>query len=362
MNKLSESELCLIWLDSFLGLEYKHKLEIYKSIEKSDKIKNVIEKNKDYIVSKIGESDYNLILSSSNADYLNYVLEGLDKNEVTPITLFSNDYPLNLKQTDLPPLVLYCKGDLSLLKDEIFGIVGSRKSIPLSVKLCEDYTKTLSNSDFTLITGIAEGIDETVIKTCLDNNKKVISVLAGGFNNVYPKSNEMLFKRVCKSGLCISEYPPDVVPKPFMFPVRNRIIAGLSKGVLIVSAGIKSGTIYTAEYAEEYGRNVFAIPYNVGISVGVGTNDLIKRFAILTDSPQDILEYYGIKNEELTEDVTKEEKDVLSVLKDGEVHIDKLSTLLNKSVSELMITLSMLEIKGLVTKTGINVYGLIKKC
>ena len=161
-------------------------------------------------------------------------------------------------------------------------------------------------------------------------------------------------------GLVISEYPPEMIAKPFHFPVRNRIISALSRGVLIVSGALKSGTLYTAEYALEYGKDLFAVPYNVGIQSGAGCNDLIKRGAILTDTPKDILDYYGKENNKRKIDVTEQEKQILSVLKAEQLHIEKLSALTGKRAYEITPILSVLEIKGLVIRNG-NFYGLTGK-
>ncbi len=354
-------ELCLIWLDSFIGLEYKHKLELYNLINGKTEIRAVLSEGKRYIESALGTDKYSLLLTSATSTYLNYVIEGLEDRGITAVTLESDDYPDTLKTTSLPPLVLYAKGDVKLLNKCCFGVVGSRKSLPLSIKVAESYVSQLVAVDFVPVTGIAEGVDKAVIDTALGKSGKVISVIAGGFDNMYPKSHQNLVDEVVKNGLVITEYPPEVAVKPYHFPIRNRIIAGLSKGVLIVSAGKKSGTLYTAEYAEEYGRDLFAVPYSVGISSGVGCNDLIKRGAVLTDTPEDILEYYGIeKKEEQTEPLTDLEREIINVLKDGGAHVEKIASALNKLTFEITPTLSIMEIKGFVVKTGVNVYGLAR--
>ena len=127
---------------------------------------------------------------------------------------------------------------------------------------------------------------------------KVISVIAGGLSSVYPKIHQNVFNEVIKRGLVITEQTYFESALPFMFPIRNRIIAGLSKGTLVVSASKKSGALYTAEFVMENGRDLFSIPYSIGIKSGEGTNDLIKRGAVLVDNPKDILFYYGIEKEE----------------------------------------------------------------
>ena len=231
--------------------------------------------------------------------------------------------------------------------------------MPQSVAIARDFTIELIDAGFTPVTGIAEGVDSAVLKAAVEKGAPAISVLGGGHDNIYPKSNFELAKEIAKNGVVISEYPPEIAAKPYHFPVRNRILAGLSKGTLVVSAGLKSGTMYTAEYTEELGRRLFVIPYSVGVGSGEGCNELIKRGAYLTDRPSDILDFFGIEKKEKVENFTELEKEIINALKGGETHIEKLCSLLNKRVFEIMPTLSMLEIKGVVVKSG-NIYSLIK--
>ena len=358
MKRYTNSELCLIWLDSFVGLEYKHKQALYSMIQGKADIKELLEQGKEYIFKTIGEKEYSTLLHSANKEYLDFILLSLERKGITVVTIESEYYPQSLIDTPVPPLVLYCKGDTSLLSNKNISIVGSRKSLPLSFSLTRDYAKKLVKH-FTLITGIAEGVDSEVIRTALENHGKVISVVAGGLDNIYPSNNQSLADQVAKNGLLISEQPPKVAPKPYFFPIRNRIIAGLGKGVLIVSGGLKSGTLYTAEYAGEYGKDLFAIPYNVGVKSGEGCNELIKRGAILTDTPKDILDFYRLEDKEQDVQLTDAEKDIVKALSVGQMHIEKLSAVLNKRTFEIMPTLSILEIKGIVAKGG-NVYELIR--
>ncbi len=359
MKGYTKEELCCIWLDSFLGLEYKHKIKAIEIIEEVDDGSLLMEKVLSFLLSVVNKEMHATLTASANQNYLNYVLEGLVRSGVNAVTMFSEDYPKSLKEITIPPLVLYCKGNVKILKNKIFGIVGSRKSLPLSIKIAENYSKALADAQFTLVTGIAEGVDGAVLKTAVSENAKVISVIAGGYNHVYPKNNKDLLDKVIECGLAVSEYPPDTVPKPFMFPIRNRIISALAKGVLVVSGAIKSGTLYTAEYAEEFGKDLFAVPYSVGIDSGAGCNDLIKRGAILTDNPKDILDFYGIEKSSNAFDTLSEfEKQIINCLKDGEVHIEKLSASIGRQVFEVTPTLSILEMKGIVARSG-NVYGLI---
>lgn len=358
MNNYTKEELACIWVDSFLCLEYKYKKEIIELVG-SDSINKVFQENKDYLEKLIGAENFNTLISSSNKEYLTFVVKGLESRKIKAITFVSNGYPEDLLNVECPPLVLYCIGETKLLNGENFSIVGSRKTLPISLKLAEDFAKELSSVGFTLVTGIAEGVDSTVLHTAIENGGKVISVIAGGIDNIYPKSNAHLLDKVLEKGLVIAEYPPEIVPKPYHFPVRNRIIAGLSKGVLVVSAGKRSGTLYTAEYADQLSKPVFAIPYSVGVSSGVGCNDLIKKGAILCDSPEDILNYFGKEKSKEGLNLSLEEKNIVSMLLEGELHVEKLCALLNKKVFEITPFLSMLEMKGLIVKSG-NVYGLAR--
>ena len=356
--KYTEKELCLIWLDSFIGLEYKHKEKLFSRLGEVKGIKNFIEQNAEYIKKEIGENNYLTLINSANKDYLDFVLAPLEKNGVVAITIDSELYPSELLSTDIPPLVLYAKGNLELLKDEKFAIVGSRRCVSLSLKIASKFASELSSAGLTLVTGIAEGIDKEVILAGLKSGK-IISVIAGGFNKLYPASHIGLFEEICEKGLVLSEHPLDVTPQPYFFPARNRIIAGLSKGTLVVSASKKSGTRYTATFAEEYGRDLFSIPYSVGITCGEGCNELIKLGAHLVDTPEDILGFYGLEKKEDEPPLTEEEKALLTALEEGAKHVEKLSIITGKKPFELMPILSGLEIKGMIVKVGSNVYSKI---
>ncbi len=361
MAKYTNSELCLIWLDSIIDLDYKHKKELYNLINGKAGIKEVLESNSDQIVNLVGKGHFKTLVESANGSYLSYVTEELSKSLITAITVESDDYPESLLQTPFAPLVLYAKGDISLLNSDCFAMVGSRKSLPLSISLAQDFAKQISKAGMTLVTGIAEGVDESVIKSALSQSGKVISVLGGGFDNIYPASNSSLVDKIIESGLVITEYPPQVKPMPHHFPVRNRIIAGLSKGTLIVSGGIKSGTQHTASYAVEYSRDLFAIPYSVGISSGEGCNELIKKGALLCDKPSDILSFYGISEKASPKiELDEGQKAIVRVLADGQMHVEQISKKLNKQVFEILPAISVLEIMGVVSKNGVNVFGLTK--
>ena len=359
--KYNERELLIIWLDSFKDIEYKHKRTLYDLLEGKSDLKRNIESNAREISGAIGEAGYNALISSANADYLKDTVARLDNAGERAITFKSDAYPDSLKEIPEPPLALYSRGNVELLNENVFGVVGSRKSIPLSLNIAKNFASELVNNGFTLVTGTAEGVDAEVIKAAISVGK-IISVAAGGLNNIYPALNTGLIEEVEKCGLVISEHRETVKPLPYFFPVRNRIIAGLSTGVLVVSGRLKSGTMHTAEYCLDYDRNLFAVPYSVGVESGAGTNALIKSgFAHLADSPEDILSFYGIEQKEKEETIFSDtEREIVSALKDGALHIEKIAEKTGKPVYEITSAITMLEIKGVLCKNGINTYGLIR--
>lgn len=358
--KYDEKELLIIWLDSFGEIEYRNKRALYDLLVGKTDLKKNIESNRQEIVAAIGEDGYNTLKSSASQDYLKETLKSLAASGAVAITTASENYPELLKEIPEPPLALYAKGNTELLKSEIFGVVGSRKSLPISLNIAKDFSEELLSGGFTLCTGTAEGVDAEVIKAAIKKDA-IISVSASGLNNIYPASNSGLALSAAEHGLLISERREDIKPMPYMFPIRNRIIAGLSVGTLVVSGGLKSGTMYTAEYCMEYGRDLFAVPYSVGIISGAGPNELIKRGgAYLADSPKDILSFYGKDTAKEETPLSDTEREIVSALNEGFTHIEQIAEKTERQVFEITSALTVLEIKGVIYKQGINTYGLIR--
>ncbi len=355
----STKELFVIWLDSFTELEYKYKLQIYNEFSGEKDINSFLLNTKDYLVSQIGQEKYSALLGAANNAYVQHVINNLNKKGIICVTLASEGYPKRLAHIFNPPLVLYARGRIELLNStRTISIVGSRKSLPISRGIATDFTNNLAKAQMVVVTGCAEGIDQTALETARANRYPIISVIAGGHDNVYPASNRELINDISEFGLVISESEPSIAPKPYMFPIRNRIIAALGDGVVIVSAGIKSGTMYTADYAEEFGKQVFALPYSVGVASGAGCNELIKRGAMLCDSAKDVLDFFGVEQEKKALCLSPEEKRIIEVLADGQMHVDYICRETGKKIFEISPLLSIMEIKGLVCKNGSNVYGL----
>ena len=287
------------------------------------------------------------------------VLGNLEKNGISLVTYLSPLYPEALRHIEDAPVVLYCKGNVNLLKSNCFAVVGSRRTSASSIALCKKICGELTKA-FTVVTGMAEGADSAAIEGAISSGK-VISVLANGFDHFYPANNKSLTEKVAKNGLLISEYPPHIPPLKYNFPVRNRIIAGLSRGVLIVSAGEKSGALITAEYALEYGREVFAFPYSTGISSGAGCNALIKNGAYLTENILDIFQEFGLDlKKSKVPALTEDERVVLEEIQlAGEGFLPAIAQKLNKFTYQLIPVVASLEIKGLIARLGGNRYSIV---
>lgn len=212
-------------------------------------------------------------------------------NEIQIITLESKEYPARLKKIDCPPSVLYCMGNLSALNvEKSVAIVGARKSDDYSVKAADSFSRSLSENDTAIISGFANGIDTAAHRACLSTNGITVAVLGCGIDYDYPKGKDDLKKQISQNGAVISEYPPLTSPAPENFRIRNRIIAGLSKAILVVEAGRKSGSLNTVTHGLEQGKDIYVIPPKDIFSANyAGQILLLKDGAQAVYTPHDIL-------------------------------------------------------------------------
>ena len=217
---------------------------------------------------------------------------------VTEVKFNSKLYPKSLPNIPNPPKKLYMQGNLGLLNNPIISIVGSRSCSKNGKNLTRKFAYELSQCGITIASGLAKGIDTVAHLYSYKEKGKTIAVLPSGFNHIFPKENVGLYEKILDNGgLVISEYSPDIKTKSQYFLERNRIVSGLSLGVLVVEAAHRSGTSVTAKLAKNQGRKVFALPHEIWDSHGVGTNRLIKAGATLVTCVEDILaELYGSKN------------------------------------------------------------------
>jgi len=202
-------------------------------------------------------------------------------------------YPNALKTINSPPAVLYIRGKLPRGKN-LLAIVGSRKATPYGLKVAEEFAATLAMKGIVVVSGGAIGIDASAHKGALKVQGATVAVLGSGIDLLYPANNSKIFASILETGAIISEFAPGVEPLPRHFPMRNRIIVGMCRGVLVVEAAQKSGAMITADMALEENREVYCVPGNIYSPTSKGTNNLIKEGAMLVDSPTEILEAYSL--------------------------------------------------------------------
>lgn len=219
-------------------------------------------------------------------------ISSVEKLHLKIITLYDKDYPENLKNIPGAPIVLYVSGELKEEDKSAIGIVGSRRASFYGLSSAEKFGFELAQNNFTVVSGMARGIDTCAHRGALKARGRTIAVVGSGFNNIYPSENKELAEEISKSGAVISEFPVDTKPLAHNFPRRNRLISGLSLGVLVVEAAQNSGALITADFALEQGRDVFAIPGKVDSANSFGTNELIKQGAKLASCVGDILEEF----------------------------------------------------------------------
>lgn len=281
-------------------------------------------------------------------------LRKLEILNIKYVTVFDRNFPKLLKEIPDCPYILYYQGDIKILDRPTLGVVGSRKYSVSGKQNALNLSRSSASCGLVIVSGLALGIDTFSHQGALEAGGLTVAVLGSGLNNIYPSVNTSLAKDIIKSkGLVISEYPPDEKPNRQNFPMRNRIIAGLSKALLVVEAREKSGALITAYLAIDYNRDLLAIPGSISDQSSKGTNKLLKEGAVLVTDYEDILSAFGLqksmKNSSTNfENLSNDEKLVLSQIKDQAVSLSDLAKKLNKSVAFVSANLSFLEIKGLI--------------
>lgn len=305
-------------------LNLMKKLDHYNDIFKLSK-----EQLKIYFFLK--DEDIDKIYDSKQLN-LNKELKILKEQNINVISLSNDNYPLYLKNISHPPVFLYYKGNIDLLKNRIIGIVGTRKPTTYGKVSCEKLTTELVNSGITTVSGLALGIDAICHKTTLELNGNTIAVVGSGLDVIYPYENKKYWNDIIEHGLILSEFPLGTKPLSYNFPMRNRIIVGIAKGILVIESKAKGGSLITASIALDEGRDIFAVPGDIYSPVSIGTNNLIKKSeAKLVSCGNDILKEFNWEN--------NYENNNLNLTKEERIVYDNLST--EKSLDELILDTGM---------------------
>ncbi len=358
------SEKNILFLDNAIDLSHIKKGKILNMFDVEFDLYENFEQIKSKIEPLLTPREYSALTKSAKQN-LNKIIEGYAKDNIHTITIYDNRYPAMLRHCDEPPFCLYCKGNIDLLNSDCIAVVGSRKMSDYGKIVTAQFTKEFVNAGLTIVSGLALGVDSVAHNTTLANNGATIAVLGGGFNHIYPPSNHGLYKQICSSGLVITEYSPNTEPYSYNFPVRNRIIAALSMGVLVTEAGLKSGALHTKNYAADFGREVFAIPGKITSPESEGTNNIIKQCqACLVTSPSEVLEGLGIKIEKNAQKNTQQldimTESILNYILTEKRTFQEIADFTKLSTRELNRKLSEMQMDGLVIKLAGNSYISVK--
>lgn len=266
-------------------------------------------------------------------------------------TIEDDIYPQCLREISNPPLKLYYKGNLDLLKDErLIAVVGTRNPSSYGKLCCEYMVKKMTSANITIVSGFAKGIDSIAHKTSLLTGGKTIAVIASGLDIVYPASNLSLYREIEEKGLILSEYEAGVKPFKFNFPQRNRIIAGLSKGIIVVESKDRGGSLITADLALEFNRDVYAVPGDVFSEYSKGCNNLIRDSkAKSLSNINELLDDYSWKIEEknINNKYTQNQLLILNSLS-SEKNLDNILMETKIEQTEILAELMTLEIMGVI--------------
>ncbi|MEI6132344.1 MAG: DNA-processing protein DprA [Bacillota bacterium] len=306
------------------------------------------------------------LLRTDLKEQANRIFEGCNKSKIKVTFPGGEGYPVLLEYTNDKPMVLYVRGELNK-EDKLLAIIGSRTATSYGLDVAFSFSKKLAESGITIVSGLARGVDTYAHAGAIKGRGRTIAVLGCGVDIAYPSENAGLLKEIEKNGAIISELPPGTRPSKYTFPLRNRIIAGMSAGVFVTEAGPDSGTRITVDYANNYGKAIYAVPGEITRQNFFGTNKMLKDGAIFVTNTEDILaslkSHYLFPEDLLNSTnynldfgvpmtIKNELSEVeLSIVKKLELetkHVDELSNELKMVDGEIYVWLLMLELKGII--------------
>ncbi len=293
---------------------------------------------------------------------INIALKWLDDAHNKMVKFIDPQYPYLLKQIHYPPLLLFVIGKSELLAASQIAIIGSRQASEYGRRWTDTFVKAFINFGLTITSGLALGIDGISHKSALENQGHTIAILGSGLAHIYPKQHHFLAEQIKQEGLLVSEYLPDTPPLPKQFPRRNRIISGLSKAIVVIEAGMKSGSLITARYAIEQNRDLFTLPAPLGNSAFSGNHWLLQQGAYLLIEPEDILQHLEcglnwmqteleIEDEPVLEFNLTENK-ILGMVGYQVTPVDVIADKIQMPITQIIAILTEMEINGLITSTA----------
>ena len=342
------------------------------SLKKQHEVINEIAEIENLILNfKVCKNKLAEIIGLENVTKLEILLEGnsltnfvgnLEKSNIGVVTIISENYSKLLSAIPDAPTVLYYKGNVSLLNSNCVAIVGTRRISRYGHDVTKQFSSSLAKANLTIVSGLCDGVDTVAHSSCVEVGGKTIAVIGSGLNEIYPATNTNLANKIVEAGgLIVSEYKPNEKPKTFYFPQRNRIIAGLSKAILITEATLKSGSMYTKNFALDYGREVFAVPGRITDIYSEGCNKIIQNCqSAIALSPKTILDFFGknfVENKKDSVQLGLLDELILSIIDVNEVHYEEILAKSKVDSKTLNTCLMRLELKGIIKKLSGNFYS-----
>lgn len=378
-----DSTIKHLWLNNIEGINVEDVIKLKQSL---GNVWNIYDAGLRVIDEVVGEYKARQIIKSKSDGKIIELYDRLSEKGISMLYPERSQYPEKLRNIHNPPQLLYIKGRIKNCLNEYnktIGVVGSRNPSTYGREICRYFSEKIAKDGFNIVSGLALGIDGIAHKAALDNGGYTVAVLGSGIDVAYPRTNIELYSRIVDNGAVISEYGLNVKPNPWQFPIRNRIISGLSDGVLIVEAKSGSGSLITAEHAAEQGRIVYAIPGRVMDKLNEGNNQLLREGAICATKPEDIIEdMVGISNYEKsnekrtnsdknnicslnenndrdidkTDNLTSDERVIIECLSLEPVYIDEILQKTHFGVTKTISLLYVLEDKGYIKQPDRGYY------
>ena len=303
----------------------------------------------------LAKDQYENMIAFADKTMISNYFTNLKNQDITVLTKLDDEYPEKLKCLPDAPFFLFCKGDLSLLTKPSIAVVGTRKPSSYGKMVTSKIVGDLALAGITIISGLAYGLDSVAHRRTLELGGKTIAVLGSGFNNIYPTDHLALANEIAQRGLLVSEYPPSKSATKYTFPQRNRIISGLSDGVLITEASFKSGTIHTKDFALEQGKNIYAVPGNIDSTLSQLTNNVIKSGqGMLVESAKDILDDFDLKEidekKKYDYNFSIDEQIIVNILSSGAKEFDQIVKESGINTNLVNTYLTTLEISGIISR------------
>ncbi len=359
---ITDTHKAFLWMTTTPNVTRNNILRILDRFDPVELMFHFDEK-RDALRREVGLSICNSLCANNTPELHEYRENVLLEKGIDLISMYDDDYPDQFKYLDEFPILLYIKGNKELLYTPAISIVGSRDLTRYGQTITENFASSLAKIGYTIVSGLARGVDAVAHEIVAKTTGNTIAVLGCGLDVIYPAENAYLYQAILQNGgLIMSEYPLGEKAQYYHFPERNRLIAALSKGVLVTEARLNSGSLITARYALDYGKELFVVPGNITSKYSEGCNRLLKdaQGAIVT-CVEDILDALGVipqkRERPSTIQLDFSEEKIVERLEKGEAHFEELLEITELPVTALMSVLTKLELLGLIKKLTNNLYG-----